>query len=60
MSAAASLHDAVLARTVDLYRSGLSLAAVAERMDVSAPQVRNRLVQAGEPRRSPGRPKART
>lgn len=56
---AASLHEAVLARTVALYRSGLSLAAVGEIMDVSAPQIRNRLKQAGEPRRAPGRPKAR-
>jgi hypothetical protein len=50
-------HAAVLSETVRLYRSGLSLAQVAARMDVFAPQVRNRLVEAGEPRRSPGRPK---
>ncbi len=51
-------HAAVLARTVALYRTGLSLAAVGEIMDVSAPQIRNRLVEAGEPRRSQGRRKA--
>lgn len=50
-----SHHAAVLARTVALYRSGLSLAEVGQIMDVSAPQVRNRLVQAGEPRRPAGR-----
>lgn len=48
-------HAAVLARTVALYRSGLSLAAVGALMDVTAAQVRNRLVQADEPRRPRGR-----
>jgi hypothetical protein len=44
--------------TVRLYRSGLSLEAVGERMGVTAEAIRCRLVAAGEPRRDLGRPKA--
>lgn len=48
----------VCEETVRLYRAGLSLAAVGERMGVSAQAVRHRLIVAGEPRRDLGRPKA--
>jgi hypothetical protein len=48
----------VLAETIALYRGGLSLAAVGERLGVSTTAVHKRLVAAGEPRRPLGRPKA--
>jgi hypothetical protein len=49
---------AVVAQTVTLYRSGLCLREVGERMGVHAQTVRQRLIAAGEPRRPARRPKA--
>lgn len=45
--------------TVRLYRSGLSGAEVGELMGVSKPAIYCRLIAAGEPRRSRGRPKVK-
>jgi hypothetical protein len=45
---------AVIAETVRLYRTGLSCAAVGERMGVTDSAVLSRLQKAGEPRRSRG------
>jgi hypothetical protein len=45
---------AVIAETVRLYRTGLSCAAVGERMGVTHSAVLSRLQKAGEPRRSRG------
>lgn len=44
----------VIAETIRLYRSGLSLAQVGERMGVTGSAVRSRLMVANEPRRTPG------
>jgi hypothetical protein len=48
----------VLAETVALYRSGLSLSEVGARLGLSTTAVHQRLIVAGEPRRPEGRPKA--
>jgi hypothetical protein len=49
---------AVVAETIQLYRSGLSCAAVGERLGVSGAAILHRLEVAGEPRRAPGRRRA--
>jgi hypothetical protein len=46
---------AILAETARLYRSGLSLAEVGERMGVTGTTVGRRLMKVGEPRRRCGR-----